>query len=62
MFILLQKPEMLYNKATMSWKSINYFKLRINYGFSDPSELICLPTVAVFLGLFSFILANMLVE
>jgi len=59
MFILLQKPRILYDDNG-NMKSLNYFKYKINYGFKDPMELLCFPTIAIIFGIIAFLLAKQL--
>ena len=56
MFILLQKPNILYD-IDGEIKSWNYLKSKIRYGFYTMDELICLPTVMFMVSVFSFIIA-----
>jgi len=59
MFILLQKPEILYDENG-NMKSLNYFRHKINYGFQDPMELVCFPTISIASAILSFFLAKQL--
>ncbi len=58
---LIQKPLILYDENG-NLKSLNYFKFKLKHGFHSYKELICMPTIAVVIALFSFILAKQLAE
>ncbi len=61
MFILLHKPDILYdyNKEIKSW---SYLKSKIKYGFYTVDELICLPTIICMLSIISFIIAINIID
>ena len=61
MFILLQKPNILYD-SNGDIKSWNYLKSKIIDGFYNYDELICLPTIMAILSIFSFIIAISLID
>ena len=61
MFILLQKPTILYDNNG-NIKSWNYLKDKLIYGFNDAEELICLPTLFVGVSLLSFIISIKIIE
>ena len=56
MFILLQRPQIL-NDENGDIKSWDYLQYKIKYGFINYEELICFPTLIVFVSIFSFIIA-----
>ena len=56
MFILLQRPQIL-NDENNQLKSWNYLNNKIKYGFMDYEELICLPTIIIFISICSYIIA-----
>jgi hypothetical protein len=61
MFILLQRPKFL-NDSDNNIKSWNYLKYKIKYGFTNTTELICLPTIIIFISIFSFIIGANLIK
>ncbi len=58
MCIILHKPACIYSNG--EFKSVNYFKNKIKYGFNSATELICLPSILVVCSIISFILAKQL--
>ena len=61
MFLLLQRPQFL-NDSEGNIKSLNYLKYKIKYGFINPTELICLPTIIIFISILSFIIGANLIK
>ena len=61
MFILLQKPDILYD-SNGKIKSWNYLKSKIRYGFYTYDELICLPTCMFIISIISFIIAINIID
>jgi len=59
MLILLYRPKIIIDKDG-NLKSLNYFQDLITYGFNDPEEIICLPTVLGLFSLLSYLIANQL--
>ncbi len=57
MVILLQRPPILLNDDS-SFKSWNYFLYKLNYGYNEIGELICLPTIIIICSISSFIIAK----
>ena len=61
MFILLQKPNILYD-TDGEIKSWTYLKSKIKYGFNTMDELICLPTIIFTISIISFIIATNIID
>jgi hypothetical protein len=61
MFILLQRPQVL-NDENGQLKSWNYLKSKLKYGFISIEELICLPTLIIFISIFSYIIAQRVIR
>lgn len=57
MFLLLQKPQQLYdtNGKVKSW---NYFNDKIKNGYNDIEELICLPVIFIIFSIVSFLISQ----
>ncbi len=61
MFILLQKPKILYD-SNGDFKSWNYLKYKIKYGYNSYNELICFPIIILSISLLSFIISISIIE
>jgi hypothetical protein len=61
MLLLLQKPPFLYDQYG-NIKSMNYLKYKLQYGFNQPEELICFPTILIISSILSYFLAKSLIN
>jgi len=59
MLILLYRPKIITDRNG-NLKSLDHFKDLITYGFNDPEELICLPTVLGLFSILSYLIAEQL--
>jgi len=57
MAIMCKKPSILYTENN-NIKSWSYLKDRIKYGYNDYTELLCYPSIMIFVVIFSFLLAK----
>jgi hypothetical protein len=57
MLIILQKPKIICN-LNGDFKSLNYLKYKLLYGYNNPDELICLPIVLILCSICAYIIAK----
>lgn len=61
MLLILQKPSFICDDNG-NFKSWEYLKEKVLYGFQDSSELICLPTIAALGSVLSFFIARNIID
>lgn len=61
MIVILKRPSIILDNDG-NVKSWTYFKDKIFNGFSDPLDLVCLPTIMMLLSILSFYMARYLID